>query len=64
MVGHAPLRKIVGADALRTIPRADLALALHKLNQLLEGTALDELIDALTAHDQANLLAMETHARA
>ena len=41
-----------------------IGLTLHKLNQLLEGTALDELIDALTAHDQANLLAMETHARA
>ena len=41
-----------------------IGLTLHRLNQLLEGTALDELIDALTAHDQANLLAMETHARA
>jgi peptide chain release factor 1 len=41
-----------------------IGLTLHKLTQLLEGTALDELIDALTAHDQANLLAMEAHARA
>ena len=41
-----------------------IGLTLHKLNQLLEGTALDELIDALTAHDPANLLAMEAHARA
>jgi peptide chain release factor 1 len=41
-----------------------IGLTLHKLDQLLEGTALDELIDALTAHDQANLLAMEAHARA
>jgi peptide chain release factor 1 len=41
-----------------------IGLTLHKLDQLLEGTALDELIDALTADDQANLLAMEAHARA
>jgi peptide chain release factor 1 len=32
-------------------------LTLHKLDQLLEGVALDELIDALVTHDQASQLA-------
>jgi len=41
-----------------------IGLTLHKLAQLLDGTALDELIDPLAAHEQANLLAMEAHARA
>ena len=41
-----------------------IGLTLHKLAQLLDGTALDELIDPLAAHKQANLLAMEAHARA
>ena len=34
-----------------------IGLTLHKLPEILGGTALDELIDALTADDQANLLA-------
>jgi peptide chain release factor 1 len=34
-----------------------IGLTLHKLDELLEGTALDELIDALIAHDQASQLA-------
>ena len=32
-------------------------LTLHKLDQVIEGVALDELIDALTTEDQANQLA-------
>jgi peptide chain release factor 1 len=34
-----------------------IALTLHKLDEVLEGTALDELVDALTAHNQAGELA-------
>ena len=34
-----------------------IGLTLHKLPEVLEGTALDELIDALIADDQANQLA-------
>tara|TARA_R110000787_G_scaffold50228_4_gene119961 strand:+ start:2232 stop:3302 length:1071 start_codon:yes stop_codon:yes gene_type:complete len=34
-----------------------ISLTLHKLDRVLEGEALDELIDALTAEDQAALLA-------
>jgi peptide chain release factor 1 len=34
-----------------------IGLTLHKLPEVLEGTALDELIDALTAHHQAGELA-------
>jgi peptide chain release factor 1 len=42
-----------------------IALTLHKLPEVLEGTALDELIDALIAHDQAGeLAAMSENARA
>jgi peptide chain release factor 1 len=41
-----------------------IGLTLHKLDQLIEGTALDELIDALTTQDQASqLLALEADAR-
>jgi peptide chain release factor 1 len=40
-------------------------LTLHKLDQVLEGTALDELIDALiTDHQAGQLAAMESHAGA
>lgn len=42
-----------------------IGLTLHKLEAVLEGTALDELIDALTAHNQAGeLAAMSENARA
>jgi len=42
-----------------------IGLTLHKLDAVLEGTALDELIDALTTHDQADqLAAMEENAHA
>jgi peptide chain release factor 1 len=34
-----------------------IGLTLHKLGEVLEGTALDELIDALIAHNQASELA-------
>ncbi len=34
-----------------------IGLTLHKLDQLLEGTALDELIDALVTEQQATQLA-------
>jgi peptide chain release factor 1 len=34
-----------------------IGLTLHKLGEVLEGPALDELIDALTAHNQAGELA-------
>jgi peptide chain release factor 1 len=34
-----------------------IGLTLHKLGEMLEGTALDELIDALVAHNQAGELA-------
>jgi peptide chain release factor 1 len=34
-----------------------IGLTLHKLPEVLEGSALDELIDALTAHNQAGELA-------
>jgi peptide chain release factor 1 len=41
-----------------------IGLTLHKLPEVLEGTALDELIDALTAHNQAGeLAAMSENAR-
>jgi peptide chain release factor 1 len=41
-----------------------IGLTLHKLDEVLQGTALDELVDALTADDQANqLAAMNDHAR-
>jgi peptide chain release factor 1 len=36
-----------------------IELTLHKLPQILEGTALDELIDALVTDHQASLLAAE-----
>jgi peptide chain release factor 1 len=40
-------------------------LTVHKLDQVLEGTALDELIDALiTDHQAGQLAAMESHAGA
>ena len=40
-------------------------LTLHKLEQVLDGTALDELVDALTTDHQASLLAdVERHAGA
>ena len=42
-----------------------IGLTLHKLDQVLEGTALDELIDALVTDRQANqLAAMSEDARA
>jgi peptide chain release factor 1 len=41
-----------------------IGVTLHKLAQLLDGTALDELLDALAAHAQASLLATDAHARA
>ena len=42
-----------------------IGLTLHKLDEVLQGTALDELVDALTADDQASqLAAMNEHARA
>src|SRR5262245_13933286 len=42
-----------------------IGLTLHKLDQVLEGSALDELIDALVTHDQAGALAaMGENARA
>jgi len=42
-----------------------IGLTLHKLDQVLEGTALDELIDTLVADDQASqLAAMNSDARA
>jgi peptide chain release factor 1 len=42
-----------------------IGLTLHKLPEVLEGTALDELIDALIAHNQAGeLAAMSENARA
>tara|TARA_B100001123_G_C14600921_1_gene745856 strand:- start:130 stop:594 length:465 start_codon:yes stop_codon:yes gene_type:complete len=34
-----------------------IGLTLHKLDRIIEGDALDEVIDALTAEDQAALLA-------
>jgi peptide chain release factor 1 len=34
-----------------------IPMTLHKLDEVLEGTALDELIDALVAHNQAGELA-------
>jgi peptide chain release factor 1 len=34
-----------------------IGLTLHKLDEVLEGTALDELVDALIAHNQAGELA-------
>ena len=34
-----------------------ISLTLHKLDRMLEGEALDEFVDALTAEDQATLLA-------
>ncbi|MFL2668343.1 MAG: peptide chain release factor-like protein, partial [Alphaproteobacteria bacterium] len=34
-----------------------IGLTLHKLDRLMEGDSLDELVDALTAEDQATLLA-------
>jgi peptide chain release factor 1 len=34
-----------------------IGVTLHKLDQVLEGTALDEMIDALVTHDQASQLA-------
>ena len=34
-----------------------IGLTLHKLDQILEGEALDEIIDALLAEDQASILA-------
>ncbi len=34
-----------------------IGLTLHKLTEVLEGTALDELVDALIAHNQASELA-------
>jgi peptide chain release factor 1 len=41
-----------------------IGLTLHKLPEVLEGTALDELIDALIAHNQAGeLAAMSENAR-
>jgi peptide chain release factor 1 len=41
-----------------------IGLTLHKLEEVLEGTALDELIDALVAHNQAGeLAAMSENAR-
>jgi peptide chain release factor 1 len=41
-----------------------IGLTLHKLGEVLEGTALDELIDALVAHNQAGeLAAMSENAR-
>jgi peptide chain release factor 1 len=42
-----------------------IGLTLHKLEEVLEGTALDELIDALVSDDQATqLAAMSQDARA
>lgn len=42
-----------------------IGLTLHKLDEVLQGTALDELVDALTADDQASqLAAMNEHAKA
>ena len=42
-----------------------IGLTLHKLDEVLQGTALDELIDALVSDDQANkLAAMNADARA
>jgi peptide chain release factor 1 len=42
-----------------------IGLTLHKLHEVLEGTALDELVDALIAQDQASqLAAMNEDARA
>jgi peptide chain release factor 1 len=42
-----------------------IGLTLHKLDQVLEGTALDELIDTLVADDQASqLAAVNSDARA
>jgi peptide chain release factor 1 len=41
-----------------------IGLTLHKLDEVLEGTALDELVDALIAHNQAGeLAAMSENAR-
>ena len=41
-----------------------IGLTLHKLDEVLEGTALDELVDALIAHNQASeLAAMSENAR-
>jgi peptide chain release factor 1 len=41
-----------------------IGLTLHKLDEVLEGTALDELVDALIAHNQAEeLAAMSENAR-
>ena len=34
-----------------------IGLTLHKLDRIIEGDALDEIVDALTAEDQATLLA-------
>ena len=42
-----------------------IGLTLHKLDEVLEGTALDQLIDALVSDDQATqLAAMNQDARA
>jgi peptide chain release factor 1 len=42
-----------------------IGLTLHKLDEVLEGTALDELIDALVANEQATqLAAMDENGRA
>ena len=42
-----------------------IGLTLHKLDEVLEGTALDELIDALiTEHQASQLAAMDEHANA
>jgi peptide chain release factor 1 len=42
-----------------------IGLTLHKLDEVLAGTALDEIIDALAAEEQASqLAAMDEHARA
>jgi len=34
-----------------------IGVTLHKLGEVLEGTALDEVVDALVAHNQAGELA-------
>jgi peptide chain release factor 1 len=42
-----------------------IELTMHKLTEVLNGTALDELVDALVAHNQASeLAAMSEHAGA
>ena len=47
------------ASAPIIFPRADhrINLTLHKLDRILDGEALDELVDALTTEDQAAQLA-------